>query len=107
MEGNIAALESGTLARINVSGRHLSQTDCKILTSILGRPAVASRLAILDLRWKGPPCVHQSSPYFDLGRLAPTDEATGAVAVLRGLGCRAPANWWRRCRTSPTSKNSD
>ena len=50
MDGDIAALESGALARINVSGRHLRPNECKILTSILHRPAVASRLAILDLR---------------------------------------------------------
>ena len=51
VDGDIAALESGTLARINVSGRQLTPNDCKILTSILHRPAVASRLAILDLRF--------------------------------------------------------
>ena len=57
VDGDIEALESGTLARINVSGRQLRPNDCKILTSILHRPAVASRLAILDLRC----CIHHDN----------------------------------------------
>lgn len=49
VEGSVALFESGEIARINLSRRHLKPEDCRILTSILTRPKVAQRLAILDL----------------------------------------------------------